>query len=561
MIKNFFRKNDIFSYHSFNIPSLTLTPDLLSIYIDRFWTDVFAKIPNFSKKHLFIMVQVSFSGGLNSVRTLANARSVDFVDKKVFKKFISENLNLHTESYRTSPITHITFTYRVIDGNVKTENKISVNIPTPKTDSHIISRSNLPLTMDPLAFGELISKTEYNGFTRFVLSNIDQTIVIDSYNNGETNKCKFLGSSLFTWVDKKEGEGFTRLINDRNKFNYTNGKEIASKTVRCAPFSLKSKSIHLDEKILTFDLESTTISKNGERETIPYLISLSNGKESKSTYLSHKIDGSAGQDQAIKNMFNIFMRNLFLETSSSSGFNVFAHNFSGFDGILILKYLSDFGSVDPLVHHGKLMSVKLTIPKGRKIEFIDGTSKIFKESHIIYFKDSFLFLPASLRALCKAFSVINAKGFFPYLLNDIFYNGILPKIEFWSGISLADYQEITNKFLNRNWNFKLEAIKYCELDCKALHEILTQYSKLIFDKWGVNITKCVSCASLAMLIYNTNYMPRPDYGKDNKGKIDKSIILNEDEIIFKLDRKTDVFIRKSFTGGAVDVYIPWFKKY
>lgn len=52
--------------------------------------------------------------------------------------------------------------------------------------------------MNPEAFGVIISKTEYNGFTRFVVENLNQTIVIDSYNNGEKNKCRFLGSSLFT---------------------------------------------------------------------------------------------------------------------------------------------------------------------------------------------------------------------------------------------------------------------------------------------------------------------------------------------------------------------------
>lgn len=67
------------------------------------------------------MVQRSYSAPISSIKTLANARNVDPLrtDKKEFKNYISENLNLHTESYRTSSIQKITFTYRVFDGNVK----------------------------------------------------------------------------------------------------------------------------------------------------------------------------------------------------------------------------------------------------------------------------------------------------------------------------------------------------------------------------------------------------------------------------------------------------------
>lgn len=143
------------------------------------------------------MIQINFSGDLNSVRTLANARFINFNDKKAFKKYINENLNLHTESYKVSPVIKITFTYRVMEGNATADKKLQLINSKIKqqTNNRIISRKNLPLSMDPFAFGQLISKTIFNGFIRFVLNNQDQTIVIDSYNNGERNECRILGSS------------------------------------------------------------------------------------------------------------------------------------------------------------------------------------------------------------------------------------------------------------------------------------------------------------------------------------------------------------------------------
>lgn len=66
----------------------------------------------------------------------------------------------------------------------------------------------------------------------------------------------------------------------------------------------------IDQRIITFDLESTTIKSDDNKSVVPYLISLYNGKESLSTYLSHKIDGSESQNKAIEDMFNIAMRDL-----------------------------------------------------------------------------------------------------------------------------------------------------------------------------------------------------------------------------------------------------------
>lgn len=49
----------------------------------------------------------------------------------------------------------------------------------------------------------------------------------------------------------------------------------------------------------------------------------------------------------------------------------------------------------------------------------------------------------------------------------------------------------------------------------------------------------------------------PQYGLDAKGK---KIILNKDNLIYQLPSQIDTFIRESYTGGACDVYIPWYKK-
>ena len=154
----------------------------------------------------------------------------------------------------------------------------------------------------------------------------------------------------------------------------------------------------------------------------------------------------------------------------------------------------------------------------------------------IIFKDSYLLLPLSLRKLCKAFGILTSKGHFPFSLNNIFYQGVLPKLALWAGISLDDYESLVSEFSNKMWSFKDEAIKYCNLDCKCLYEVLTQFNELIFNEFQVNMTKCITLPALAMRIYKTNFMPK--------------------DSIYQILGKVESDIRHSYTGGAVDVYIP-----
>jgi DNA polymerase type B, organellar and viral len=189
-----------------------------------------------------------------------------------------------------------------------------------------------------------------------------------------------------------------------------------------------------------------------------------------------------------------------------------------------MKHLLPFGKVIPLLYNGKLISIKLKLDiKGHK-------------NKTITFKDSFLMLPLSLRELSNSFKIDSPKSYFPYLLNDLNYKGEFPNYEFFTNLSLTEYLNIKNKYSNKIWSFKDEAIKYCELDCISLHQVLTKFSNLIFNEFKVDPLKVLTLPSLAMRIWKTHFMP--------KNKVYQIHGLNQENI------------RKSYTGGAVDVYIP-----
>lgn len=100
-----------------------------------------------------------------------------------------------------------------------------------------------------------------------------------------------------------------------------------------------------------------------------------------------------------------------------------------------MKHLLTFGKVNPILYNGKLISIQLRLDiKGYK-------------SKTIIFKDSFLLLPHSLRTLCNSFKIDSVKGFFPFKLNNILYQGVLPELNFWSGISQQEYDNLRIKLI------------------------------------------------------------------------------------------------------------------
>ena len=81
-----------------------------------------------------------------------------------------------------------------------------------------------------------------------------------------------------------------------------------------------------------------------------------------------------------------------------------------------------------------------------------------------------------------------------------------------------------------------ESLNYCKLDCIALFEVLTTFNELVFNQFSVNVHKSLTLPSLAMRVYKSKYMPQ--------------------DTIYQLNGQVEEDIRQSYTGGAVDVYIP-----
>ena len=131
------------------------------------------------------------------------------------------------------------------------------------------------------------------------------------------------------------------------------------------------------------------------------------------------------------------------------------------------------------------------------------------------------------------------KGIFPYSFvnkDNLNYIGDVPVLDYFDNVSLEDYNNYYKDF-NSNWNLKNEAIKYCELDCISLFQVIETFGKLIFELFQINITNVSTLPSLAFKIFRVHYLPKSVKIPVLAGKIYDDIC-------------------QAYFGGHVDMYIP-----
>jgi hypothetical protein len=185
-------------------------------------------------------------------------------------------------------------------------------------------------------------------------------------------------------------------------------------------------------------------------------------------------------------------------------FKIYVHNFSGFDGIFLMKYFLKLNRNDravivtPILKDGKMLNVDLN--------FWLDKDHCFK----ISFRDSYLILLFSLAKLSKTFKVTQ-KGKFTF--------------------SLVDDLNLVQLNLYRK-----SLIEYCQLDCLSLYQVLNKFNSLIFDKWHLSINNYPTLSSLAMGVFRSSF-----YCK-NTISIIKGTPFKD--------------IKESYTGGSTDMIIP-----
>jgi hypothetical protein len=327
-------------------------------------------------------------------------------------------MEFKSEYYNETQITDFVFSYGFKEGiaPIKEKFKTDVNLQNYKNN-------NLVISYNPLDFGIPISENKFENYTQFILQTNDNLLVkinkFDDYNQVEYISG---GNTILDFKDEFISENKFMRILDNKKFYFENNQQILFLKEMKTKFISKLKpSKNFSDNFITFDIETYV----KDSILIVFCISIFDGNIKKTFFLK---DYRNPEELIITALKSIMLRKY-------NGFNVYIHNLAKFDIIFLLKYLVELGSVQPIIHNGRIISINLNYGKNNEYQ--------------LHFRDSYLILLASLSKLCRSFNVENSKSIFPYNFvneNNLDYFGEVPDYKYFSKVSKSRYNEYRSNF-------------------------------------------------------------------------------------------------------------------
>jgi len=477
-----------------------------------FWEIIMEKLPE--GKFIYFLLRIKYED--NDYKTLSIIQKVNKNDFDKIFRIYTKDLNYKSEDYQTDPLEKIMVTYKIISDD-KLESKESKISGSKKYKKDIGTFKfwgyNLPNTMDFTQWGKIILSTDdVTIIKKYNSSDIFNITKNKDYNFIQLKDKDLLIFEFYDYFnDSKNLNTFTRIINDQ-EYNFIDG-ELITKIIKRKTKFIKSIKTNKDitNNFITLDIETRLINNT----ILPYALCYFDGNKSFNFYLS---DYNNEQDMLKTAVLSLFQKKY-------HNYIIYVHNLSFFDGIFLIKVFTQIENLNirPLMKDGKMFNIEL---KYKKIK--------------INFRDSLLMLPNSLRNLSKQFDV-ESKGIFPYdfvnIQNNLDYIGKIPTFKYFNDLTQSEYVKYYKSFKNNKWNLKDETLKYCIQDCISLYQVINKFNMLIFEYFNLNIHRFATLSSLALGIYRSNYL------KDYKIPIISGKMFND--------------IRKSYTGGSTEMFIPY----
>lgn len=205
-------------------------------------------------------------------------------------------------------------------------------------------------------------------------------------------------------------------------------------------------------------------------------------------------------------MLEYFISRLVVKAKEEKIDKVYFHNFSRFDGMLLLSYFAKKDkkyTIKPLLRNNLLYEI-VVYERSSRVDH--------GEIVVLRFRDSLTLLPGSLASLGSTFCPLHgSKGEFDHKLVDI-----------------------SNLMEKRD-----EVLTYMKQDIYLLAGIMFHAQDLYFKNYKVDITTCLTLSSLAMTVFRSCYYDPSTFP------------------IHIPNRNCDMFIRSGYYGGHSDVYKPY----
>jgi phage antirepressor YoqD-like protein len=493
-----------------------INQDVINKSINDFWKQIIKKIkPN---NHILILFRVRTG---DHYLTLGYLQKLNLEDKEYFQKYINNIFSLKEDSYKQIYINEIIISYGVREGVIiRTEIKQTTNFLSYK-------HFKLPITMNPLEYGYVIFQSDQIyiiGISRGTIATIETNL--SGINDVKIHRDHMLAFKYKDiYIDQNK---FKRILNNRT-YIYSRedeNQDFSLELLRIEKparfITIKKKDMNQNDKIITLDIETykndSKSQEGGQGGLTPYLISWFDGNKHQSYFLK---DYNSPEEMITKALSD-------LKRPKYHNHKVYIHNLAGFDGYFIIKELSNLGILTPIIHDGKIISLKLSFSNANETKYFS-----------LLFLDSLQLLLTGLKKLCKAFNLDIDKGLFPHKFitaNNLSYIGAIPSYDQFINLKYDEYEEYS-KLFNDDWSLRDEAIKYCQRDCLTLYQIMNKFNDLMFNNLHIDMTKYPTISSLAMALFRMHY-------------------LNEDTKIAMISGQVYDFMRQSYTGGSTDMFIP-----
>lgn len=126
----------------------------------------------------------------------------------------------------------------------------------------------------------------------------------------------------------------------------------------------------------------------------PYCVSIFDGDQAYSFYITDY----QSSDEMLKASLQFILKRKYNE------YKVYLHNFSYFDGIFLMRIISDLvlsNNIKPVIRDNRIINLR--------VEFLPENTKNEQRKYYVEFRDSYLLLTTSLEKLGKTFAINEGK--------------------------------------------------------------------------------------------------------------------------------------------------------
>jgi len=340
--------------------------------------------------------------------------------------------------------------------------------------------------------GQGLKKDKY----LILINDVDDKIRnIEIFDLNEIQNLEYYDKPFISLTDTTSSntDGFSRSY-DNITISFSNGKIIKYKSKQNLPILklLDKKQIFNDKfardlLIGSFDVETYYDPKTN----LSYVYALGFKVLEGDKFLFYIKPGQTSDDliiECIEKMLILKYHN----------YNFYVHNLNGYDSVFLLKALINYNQkynkfkIECILKDTRIIKLKVSLQKNKKLISIS-------------FLDSLMLLSGSLNKLGKDFECNNTKGHFPYKFiskDNLFFIGRTPDLYFFENMTNVEY----NSIYSEKWGVKEETLKYLSKDIDLLLEIVNKFSLYIYNKYGVNITDCLTISKLAITSYLMHYL-------------------------------------------------------